>query len=271
MHSEVRQPAVAGKFYSADARTLAEEVARNLSPFAKPRPAIGVMVPHAGYVYSAKVAGQVFSQTIVPARVIVLGPNHTGHGALDAAALWPSGSFAIPGATIPVDVELAELISECDVVRVDRLAHRFEHSLEVELPFLHAREPAVRITPLVLGPLSYDECARLGRSLAAAVSQVKDEVLVCASSDMSHYLDDTRTRKLDHLAIEPILNLDARALFQTVERESISMCGVIPTTVMLEYARARGASKATLIDYATSGDAFGDRERVVGYAGIIVE
>lgn len=262
---ELRQPAVAGMFYPEDADELRRTVTAFVGSVSAARLRLGVVAPHAGYVYSGKVAGKVYAATEVPERVVVLAPNHTGRG--EDRALWARGALIVPGGTVPVDEEVAARLLDAGVASDDQEAHRREHALEVQLPFLLARRPTVRVTPLVLGRLDYSECQALGEALAAVAPP---GTLVVASSDMNHYLDDQTTRVRDRLALAPLLALDARGLYETVLRERISMCGFIPATVMLAYARARGAGRAELVDYATSGDAFGERARVVGYAGVVI-
>ncbi|HXU74523.1 MAG TPA: AmmeMemoRadiSam system protein B [Polyangia bacterium] len=268
---DVRQPAVSGRFYPARPEELRAEVARCLGGEASGGKAHhGVVAPHAGYVYSGAIAGKVFADTTVPRRVVVLAPNHTGRG--ERAAVWARGAFALPGDSVPVDEELAARLIEAGVGFVaDREAHRHEHALEVELPFLRARNPQAMVTPVILGGLDGAECVALGRALAEIVARLDEDVLVVASSDMSHYLPDDVTRTIDQRAIDAMLACDAERLYDVVEREDISMCGVLPATAMLSYARARGATRGTLIAYGTSGDAFGDTDRVVGYAGIAID
>jgi AmmeMemoRadiSam system protein B len=268
--SDIRPPAVAGRFYPGDGPGLARMVTQLLPPSPSSRH-LAVMAPHAGYVYSGGVAGAVFASTEIPRRVVVMAPNHTGRGA--RGAVWTRGTFSLPGMSLPVDEELcARWIAEAGGLLVgDHEAHRHEHALEVELPFLHARRADVTIAPAILGGLDGDECVAVGQALARAVGALGDEVLVVASSDMSHYLPDDVTRQIDQRALEPLLRLDPLGLYSRVRDEDISMCGVLPATAMLAYAVARGARQATLVRYATSGDAFGDRDRVVGYAGVVVD
>jgi MEMO1 family protein len=269
---DVRRPAVSGRFYPADGDELRAEVGKFLGGAAAGggKRHFGVVAPHAGYIYSGPVAGKVFADTAVPRRVVVLAPNHTGRGA--RAAVWPRGAFALPGDRVPVDEELAARLLEAGVGFVaDPEAHRFEHALEVELPFVRARNPEAIVTPVILGGLDGAECIALGATLAEIVDALGEDVLVVASSDMSHYLPDDETRRIDRQAIEPMLACDAARLYDVVEREDISMCGVLPATAMLSYARARGATGGTLVAYGTSADAFGDTDRVVGYAGIAID
>ncbi len=271
--SAVREPAVAGRFYPGDGAELAREVERHLaagSAAGRPaRAALGVVAPHAGYVYSGGVAGKVFAAVEVPARVVVLAPNHTGLGW--RISLVTRGVFRMPGGDVPIDAELAAaILEEIPGARDDLRAHVREHAVEVELPFLCARNPALRFVPIVLGGLDEDEAIATGEGLARALDGAGGDVLVVATSDMSQYLGDAETRVRDRPAIDAMLAVDARALHRVVEREEISMCGTLAAAAMLACARARGAATADLVGYATSGDAFGDRDRVVGYAGIVV-
>ena len=261
-----RESAVAGRFYPAERERLARDVARHLAqPGTLPAPAIGVLVPHAGYVYSGAVAGAVYAQVEVPARAIVLCPNHTGLGA--PVALWPDGRWKTPLGPVPVDAELAGDLAACPLVRADRAAHLHEHALEVQLPFLLARRADVAIAPLCLGPLDLAACRELARAVARAARR---GALVVASSDMSHYLPAGEAARLDRLALERLLALDGAGLLATVRREEISMCGVVPAAVMLMAAGELGASSARLVRYGSSGEVTGDLTSVVGYAGAIV-
>jgi MEMO1 family protein len=263
-----REPAVAGRFYPRDGAQLAAEVTRLLGgDGAVPRRVIGVLAPHAGYVYSGAVAGATYARVAVPARAIVLGPNHTGLGA--RGALWPGGAFATPLGRIPVDDALTEALGACPFLERDRAAHLREHALEVQLPFLVGRRPDVAIAALCLGPLTAAECAEVGRAVADAARE--HDALIVASSDMSHYEPAERAREHDFRALERFLALDARGLHERVRGEDISMCGVVPATVMLAAAKELGAHSAELVAYANSGEVNGDRESVVGYAGAIVE
>ena len=258
-----RPAAVDGKFYPGDADELRHEVQTLLGKVGDEK-WIGAVVPHAGYVYSGKVAGKVFARVHVPDCVVVMGPNHTGRGT--PVSLRTGGDWELPGGRMVIDGPRCEqLLSACHLVREDARAHEWEHSVEVELPFLLARNPKARLIPLVLARLDLEQCQTLGRALA---NVLPPDALVVASSDLNHYLTDDETRERDQLAIKPMLALSAEKLHGTVEREDLSMCGYIPATVMLEYARARGARKAELVGYATSAEAFGDKSRCVGYAGI---
>ena len=274
LHVETeREPAVAGRFYPADPDVLADEVALLLAerpdgratPGA-PRAAYGLLAPHAGYFYSGPVAGATYARVNVPDHVIVLCPNHTGVGKRVAA--WPGGAWATPLGRVPLDEEMTSELLESGLASPDREAHRYEHSLEVQLPFLQLRNPEVAIAAVCLGPLPFDACQDLGVELARIARS--HHALVVASSDMSHYLPAPLAREKDRVALDRVLALDPRGLHEVVSRTGISMCGYVPTTVMLVAALAMGAREAELVRYATSGDASGDDRSVVGYAGVVV-
>lgn len=266
MGPELRLPAVAGRFYPGDAAELRVEVDRYLGAL-EPAPALGAVVPHAGYVYSGKVAGATFRALRIPERVIILCPNHTGRGARVSVAA--AGAFRIPGADLPIDADLAARVLELvPHARADVRAHEREHAIEVELPFLHALRPDVRIVPVVLGGLTVDEAIAVGQGLARVIGD--EDILVLASSDMSHYIPHDRAVARDRLAIDRLVAVDARGLFTTCETHAITMCGVLPGTALLAYAHARGATRGRLVQYATSGEAFGKLDSVVGYAGVII-
>jgi AmmeMemoRadiSam system protein B len=262
-----REPAVAGRFYEGEPRALRREVGAWLAAPGEKVRALGVVAPHAGYVYSGAIAGAVYARVHVPARAIVLGPNHTGLGR--PAALWPAGGgWRTPLGTVPVSGPLTGDLAAGKHVELDRAAHLREHSLEVQVPFLEVAHPGVEIAALCLGPLALPECEALGREVAAAARA--HGALVVASSDMSHYIPAAEAREKDRHAIDRILALDPEGLHRTVRREGISMCGVIPATVMLFAARELGATRAELVRYGSSGDVTGDDREVVGYAGLVV-
>lgn len=266
----VREPAVAGKFYPANPQVLRSDIASYLSPAAEAKiPAIGCIAPHAGYVYSGKVAGAVFSAIELPSRCIVLCPNHTGRGHPLAAML--EGTWRTPLGEVAVDSELAKaLLKVFPALMEDSEAHRFEHAIEVELPFLQTLRPGVQVVPIVVGTTRWLLLEQLGQALAATIRSFQFPVLMVASSDMNHYEDDDTTRMKDHKAIKKILALEPQALYETVINESISMCGFGPAVAMLIAAKELGANDARLVHYATSAETSGDKEMCVGYAGVVV-
>jgi AmmeMemoRadiSam system protein B len=268
MHSMVRHPAVAGRFYPRDRATLLKDVRSYLTPSAATVPALGCVTPHAGYIYSGAVAGAVFAQVDLPHRIIVLCPNHTGRGR--PLAIMSTGTWETPLGQAPIDSPLAEALKErLPLLAEDSEAHRREHAIEVELPFLQARHPDFTFVPIALGTGKFDILENLGEGIADEVRSQGEKILIVASSDMNHYENDAITRVKDHKAIERMLALDAPGLFDVVMREDISMCGFGPAVVMLTAVKSLGATSAQLMQYATSGDVSGDREMVVGYAGII--
>jgi AmmeMemoRadiSam system protein B len=260
-----REPAVAGRFYPGNAAVLSAEVAGFL-PAAKADPCLGLVAPHAGYLYSGAIAGATYARVKVPDRAIVLCPNHTGRGA--RASLSPDDAWRLPGGEVPIDAGLGRSLEASGLVTPDREAHRGEHAIEVQLPFLLARNPKVRIAALCLADLSFERCAALGEAVASTARE--HGALVVASSDMSHYLPAEVARAKDQLALDRLLALDPEGLHAVVNREDLSMCGYIPATVMLCATIALGAKMAELVRYGNSGEASGDLESVVGYAGILV-
>jgi hypothetical protein len=227
------------------------------------------MAPHAGYVYSGAVAGAVYAQVEVPRRVIVLCPNHTGLG--EPLAIMSTGSFRTPLGEAAIDHEMAEALKQgFPLLREDQAAQLREHAVEVQLPFLQAVQAELRFVPITVGTGQFEVLTALGVVLAKVIAECGEPVLMVASSDMNHYEDDAETRVKDALAIEQVLTLQPKGLFQTVHGQKISMCGVGGAVAMLTAAVRLGATKAELVKYATSGDVSGDRSHVVGYAGIAV-
>jgi hypothetical protein len=288
MISAVRTPAVAGRFYPGRAEELLREVREYTSPgkTSLDTPvetgriaAIGCVAPHAGYIYSGAVAGAVYSRLEIPEHCVILCPNHTGKGR--PLAVMASTTWQTPLGEVAADAEMsARLLRRFPALQEDSAAHRAEHAIEVQLPFLQALQPELNIVPIAIGTSDFDVLRGLGEALAEVIAdrheedqeEVREEkVLVIASSDMNHYESDAVTRVKDHKAIERVLAMDACGLWEVVMNEDITMCGFGPTIVMLTAAKLLGATSATLVKYATSGDVSGDYESVVGYAGIIVQ
>jgi len=270
----VRRPAVAGRFYSARAETLSRDLDEYLalgpeSPTQEAGQPLGCVVPHAGYMYSGHVAGAVYGRLPRLRSYIILGPNHFGRGA--PLAMMSSGTWWTPLGEVPLDTALGEAVRQgCHLLVEDADAHQTEHSLEVQVPFLQRRVGQFDMLPIAIGSVGYAALESLGRGVAHAVNQAGKPVLIVASSDMNHYEPDAITREKDHKAIDRILALDPEGLYDVLRREDISMCGYGPAIAMLTAATELGANRGTLVKYATSADASGDRSAVVGYAGIIV-
>ena len=224
-------------------------------------------------MYSGHVAGAVYARLEIPEHCIVLCPNHTGRGV--PLAIMTTTAWQTPLGEVAPSTELAsQLVQRFPQLQEDSTAHRAEHAIEVQLPFLQAQQENLHIVPIAVGMSDLQTLCGLGNAVASVIGDREDsdqKVLIVASSDMNHYESDVITRVKDRKAIDRVIALDARGLWEVVMREDISMCGFGPTVAMLTAAKILGATKATLVRYATSGDISGDKEAVVGYAGIIVQ
>jgi len=271
--TQVRRPAVAGRFYPGDPNELLAEVraylAQSTSNEPAPLAAVGCIAPHAGYMYSGHVAGAVFARVEIPERSVVLCPNHTGVG--HALSIMSEGAWKTPLGDVEIDTQIAEALKErFPALREDASAHRAEHAAEVELPFLQARQSDFKFVPIAVGTGRFELLEELGQALADVIGEQNNRVLIVASSDMNHYEPDPVTRAKDHRAIERILLLDAQGLYDVVTQQNISMCGIGPAVALLTAAKRLGAKSAELVKYATSADVSGDRNMAVGYAGMVV-
>lgn len=264
----IRKPCVAGRFYPGTKAGLDESVSAFLVDAPKEDAKV-LISPHAGYMYSGATAGAVFSSANIPDRVILLGPNHTGAG--PDASVMPSGSWEIPTGRVEVDEELAsQVIASSPLFMSDFEAHVMEHSLEVQLPFVHRINPSAKIVPITVMRANKKECELMGRALARVVTGAKGKTLILVSSDMNHYEPDGVTRKKDLLAIEKMTALDAKGLLEVTGKKDITMCGVLPAAIAIYAAKALGAKSGRLVSHTTSGEASGDMASVVGYAGLII-
>ncbi|MCI0566830.1 MAG: AmmeMemoRadiSam system protein B [Acidobacteria bacterium] len=265
----VRAPAVAGRFYPGEPEVLEGLVARLLinTSAEEPQRAIALLAPHAGWVYSGAVAGAVYACARIPDRVVLLGPNHTGLG--PPLSLWDRGAWEYPGERVRVDEEMAKALKDsCADLIPDQSAHRYEHCLEVQLPFLRARSGNLRITPVVVGTTRLDLLKVLAGGLADAIRKIREEVLIVISSDMTHYEPAGVAEKKDRLAVAAMEAVDAEALYRVVRHEGISMCGYAPAVAGLLAGHELGARVGRLIRYSHSGEVSGDSNSVVGYAGM---
>ncbi len=265
-----RAPAVADRFYPGDPEHLRAAMKMFVPEMAEAdkQAAMAVVMPHAGYVYSGATAGATIARVRVPETVLILGPNHRGRGADLALG---TEDWRMPLGTVPIDRRLADaILSRSTLIEEDSEAHRLEHSLEVQVPFLQQVQPGLMIVPLVVAQTPYDHCRTVARDLAEAIRGHGRPVLIVASTDMSHYETRQEASQKDSMAIERMLALDPQGLYATVLGHRISMCGVIPTTIALLTALELGASRAELVRYTDSGEASGDTSQVVGYAGLII-
>jgi AmmeMemoRadiSam system protein B len=226
------------------------------------------LVPHAGYVYSGHVAGAVFSRIVVPRKIVILGVRHFPRG--DPAAILSNGAWRTPLGDASIDAALAgTLRAECPLLREDAVAHAGEHSLEVQVPFLQVLAPGFAFVPVALGTIRFEELVSVGEAIARVLAAAKEDVLLLTTSDLNHYEDDATTRVKDGKAIEQLLALDARGLYDTCRKEEISMCGLGPAVAMITVLRRLGVERGELVRYATSADVSGDKDAAVGYAGMI--
>jgi AmmeMemoRadiSam system protein B len=269
-----RRPAVAGRFYPADPETLRSDL-RDLTEGRTPPSGavapqgIALLVPHAGYIYSGRVAAKTYTSVPLPGRIVILCPNHTGAG--EAIAVNDEGAWETPLGAAPIDASLAgEILARCGAARVDAEAHRREHSLEVQIPFLQYLAGEFRFVPICVGTMRLPLLLDLGRAVAEAIDAAREDVLLVISSDMSHYLPAPVAEAQDRKAIDRVLAVDPEGLHRIVREEDISMCGVAPAVAGLEAARRRGARSGRLVAYGTSGDTSGDFDSVVGYAGVAI-
>ena len=264
----LRLPAVASTFYPANPRALTKQIqdfARS-EPIHKKVSCQACLVPHAGYAYSGHVAAAVYERITLPKRIIVLGVRHFPQG--EEAAILSEGAWRTPLGDVSIDADLAVRISRaCPLLHEDSIAHEREHSLEVQLPFLQVWDPGFTFVPIALGSIHFDQLVSIGESLGKILAAEPD-VLLLTTSDFNHYEDDATTRKKDRLAIEQILSLDPRGLFDVCRKEKVSMCGLGPTVAMLSALKITGSNHPELVKYATSCDVSGDSSAVVGYAGL---
>jgi AmmeMemoRadiSam system protein B len=267
----LRQPAVADQFYPGNARQLHAAIDAMAQPVAETAKvdALAVVSPHAGYIYSGRTAAETFARVRVPADIVILGPNHHGQGA--PLAIVSEGAWQMPFGEVPINRELSALIKRhTPQAEEDPTAHRYEHSLEVQVPFLQSAQARISLSPLAVAHLNLATCREIGHGLAKAIKEYGRPVLLVASTDMTHYESRAFASRQDHLALARITALDPEGLYRTVLEHGISMCGFIPTTITLFATLALGATKAQLVSYSDSGEASGDTNRVVGYAGLII-
>ena len=264
-----RQPAVAGQFYAGSGRQLRSDLAALIPEVPEQRKVTGIIAPHAGYVYSGAIAGKVYASIEIPATVLILGPNHHGAGA--GVALYPDGEWLTPLGPAAVNSRLnSHLQQNVPYISSDSVAHKFEHSLEVQVPFIQYLRPDATISAICLGNGDYDTVRRIGEGIAAAIRAYAADVLIVASSDMTHYESAESARRKDELALERVLGFDPQGLLQVCRSERITMCGVVPAAVMLVSAGELGATQAELVAYGTSGAVTGDNRQVVAYAAVTV-
>jgi AmmeMemoRadiSam system protein B len=266
----IRLPAVAGQFYPATPRDLSSLIHRFLDENGKPEKVCvrACVVPHAGYIYSGHVAAAVFSRIEIPKKILILGVRHQPRG--EALAIMSQGEWRTPLGDVTIDRVLGlRLRRECPALQEDEVAHSREHSLEVEIPFLQVLQPEFMFVPIAFGSTDVEELVKIGEGIAEVVQEFEEQLLIVTSSDMNHYEDEATTRRKDQHAIEFMVRLDPRGLFDVCRQQRISMCGLGPAIVTLSAMKRLGVENGELVKYATSGEILGEYDSVVGYAGII--
>ncbi len=267
MEKDVRRSVIAGTWYPGDPAVLRREIRRYLEAVpARPveGPVVGLVSPHAGYVYSGQVAAHGYR--LVEGRrydaVVVIGPSH--RVLFRGASVWPSGGYETPLGVVPVDGELAEAILGADpVVHADRKPHAAEHSVEIQLPFLQVALGAFAFVPIVMGTQDLRTCEAVADSVWRAAKG--KEVLVVGSSDLSHFHDYEQAKRLDAVVVDLVRKRDARGLARRLEEGSCEACGGGPVIAAMLFAEKAGARGVQVLRYANSGDVTGDRRQVVGY------
>ena len=277
----IRRPTVAGQFYEGDAEALRAQIKNcflhelgpkklpNVNLHIHPRNIVGMICPHAGYMYSGPVAASAFYELALdgkPDTVVLMGPNHTGYGS--ALSLMREGVWRTPLGDIEIDTEMAnEITHETSVIDVDELAHRYEHSIEVQLPFLQfLYGNAFKIVPICFLMQDYDSAVEVGRALVEVLDATN--TVVIASSDMTHYEPAKTAAAKDQAALKAVTDMDAKRFYETVETQNITACGYAPITALITYAKGVNAKEAKLLSYHNSGDITGDYSSVVGYAAV---
>jgi AmmeMemoRadiSam system protein B/AmmeMemoRadiSam system protein A len=270
---DVRPPAVAGGFYPGTPGEIQHALDELFAASAKAtvKPWSAALIPHAGWVYSGRLAAAVLRQVEIPDCVLVFCPKHRVEGALWAVA--PHARWAFPGGEVASDPAMAiRLASAIDGLELDALPHRQEHAIEVQLPFLARLAPQTRVVGIVVGERPLPNLLHFGSQLAQVIYAMPKRPLLVISSDMNHFANDADTRRLDQLALDAIQTLDPVNVHETVQRNRISMCGAAACIVVMEALRHLDAlRRCEIVGHATSAESSGDTRRVVGYAGVLFE
>ncbi len=266
----IREPVVAGQFYPASPSQLEEMIRGMVDEKAEKEEVIGLVSPHAGYIYSGPVAGATISRIKFKDTFVIMGPNHTGMG--KPLSIMTEGAWKTPLGDVEIDAELAkQILATSSFLEEDDKSHQHEHSIEVQVPFLQYFKKDIKLVPIMLSDASGATYKEIGKELAQAIKESGKEVVIIASSDMTHYEPQEVAQSNDAQAIETVLDLNEDELLKRVDELNISMCGYAPTTALIAAAKELGATRAELVRYQTSGDVTGDYSAVVGYAGIIIK
>ncbi len=266
----IREPVVAGQFYPGSPSSLESQLGKLIDKKAQKEDVIGAVSPHAGYMYSGAVAGATLSKIQVKDTFIIMGPNHTGYG--KPFSIMTEGAWRTPLGEVKIDSKLGkQILAQSQNLEEDQLAHLYEHSVEVQVPFLQYFKNDFKIVPIVLSHAPRAVYKEIGKAIAKAIKESQAEAVIIASSDMTHYEPQETAKRKDDQAINAILELNEDELLNRVEKLNISMCGYAPAATLIAAARELGAKRAELVKYQTSGDVTGDYSGVVGYAGILLK
>ncbi len=267
---DLRRPAVAGQFYPATAGEIRAALDDYLNETVEKEPWAAAMVPHAGWIYSGRLAAQVLNRVAIPDRVIVFAPKHNRVGADWAVA--PHRAWAVPSGEVSSDPELAARLAErVTLLELDAAAHVPEHAIEVQLPILSRLAPSARVVGIAIHGGDFDAIQKSADELAAVFSEMRKPPLLVISTDMNHYADEATTRRVDRVALDAFESLDPAKLFETVRTNRISMCGIVPAVLVMETLKRLGRlNRIQSVGYTTSAESSGDTSRVVGYAGALI-
>ena len=277
---KIRRPTQAGAFYEGDVESLKKQIENCfLHEFGPkqlpnvnldgPREIVGLVCPHAGYMYSGPVAANAYcelAQDGKPSTVVILGPNHTGYGS--AISLMNEGFWRTPLGDVEIDSETANrIVQETSLVDVDDLAHRFEHSIEVQLPFLqYLYGSDFRFVPICFQMQDLGSAVEVGKALAEVIANKNAAII--ASSDMTHYEPQKNAAAKDLAALKAVEAMDEKRFYSVIERQNVTACGYGPIAAVMAAAKGLGVKEAKLLCYRSSGDVTGDYSSVVGYAAV---
>jgi len=274
----IRMPVVAGAFYPAHPEALRESIVEcfkhRIGPGYLPEvretargELFGLIVPHAGYIYSGPIAAHSYACLAENGFkwLLILGPNHTGMGG--EFAIMSEGAWRTPLGDLQIEEKKAAILKTDSLIEEDYRAHLREHSIEVQLPFVQFLRPETNFVPICVSSMDLSKIKRVGERIGVLLKEDREAVII-ASTDLSHYQPHPAAKKLDTLAIEAILNLDSDLLWQRVHTIPITMCGYAPVIILMEACKVVGATEVKLLKYATSGDTGGDYSQVVGYSAI---
>ena len=264
-----RKPIINGTFYPANTKDINDLIKGFIPEKSSKMSAKGLILPHAGYIYSGKVAVATIAQTLPKKRIIILGTNHSGRG--PNFSLWDKGSWTIPFGEIDIDEKLAaSILANGDIIESDISAHIEEHSIEAELPILYYFFENFKFVPINCKHSTLKNYENAANQIYNAIKNISDEILLIASTDLTHYEPEASARKKDREIIDSIINLDEKSMLQKIDKFDISMCGAAPVAILISCLKKIKAAKSKVIMYQTSGDSSGDYNSVVGYLGALI-